>query len=134
MYKNVPEEKGTALQDVITGQGLFPCGTYLCKVSYIRDDEICLVEPAKGVHVEALLSPPPSWLVQDLEVEVVIILGKGVYARRNAKGELALYDSKTQERITPFSKNIIPHLKNKTLAQPTIAEIRAGENLWTISS
>lgn len=137
MYKNVPEEKGEVLHTVVTGQGLFPCGKYSCYISSVRElengiSEIILDEPAKGVHIETVHNLP-DWATTGVDVEVEISLSDGVYARRNAKGELALFEQGTHKRVSPFTRNIIPHLKGKKLSSPTIKSIRSGDRVWTTS-
>ena len=137
MYKSKHgtfKDSGEELHSTITGQGLLPCGRFRVTVSSLTTKDgvstLILDEPAKGFHIEEISNPPPLKVGEVVEVEIG--LGEGVYARRNSKGLLALFDAQTQEKRTSWTKNVVQYLRHHTLAEPHIVSIKnkQGEELW----
>jgi hypothetical protein len=122
------KDKGTSLHTTITGQGLLPCGNFKCTVASVSEKDgiktLIIDESARGCHIEMFNSPLPSWIEVDLDIDVEIRLGEGVYARRNSSGKLALFDAITNEQKSKWTTNIIPYLRHHRLAEPSIRKIR----------
>lgn len=137
MYKSSHGEfkdNGMPLQTTITGQGLLPCGEYkkceVLSVSMKDDTSTIIIESHRGSHVEDITPPLPKWIEVGSVVNVNIKLGDGVYARRNSKGQLALFDAITQKQVSKWTANIVPFLRNHILAEPSISLIKCGEKIW----
>ena len=130
------EETGEAVITSMCGTGVLPPGQYtVLLVSAVKDDSghhsLIFLDSARGGHVETIENKP-EWLIPEQPYTVTIALSQGVYMRKTANGEMALYDAETQERITPFVRNIYPQLKGKQLAIPRLVEIKSKHNIWNL--
>lgn len=122
------EAKGEAVLSSICGFGRFPPGNYVVDLVAVTKDgdgySSIFSCPARGSHIETL----STQLEAGQRYKITVALSNGVYMRRLPNGEMALYDAATEERVSPYTKDIIPYL-NKPLAIPCIVEIRSLDNV-----
>jgi hypothetical protein len=131
------EERGEPVITSVCGTGVLPPGSYnVLLASVVRQDNgshsLIFLDEARGGHVETIENAP-DWLIPEQRYTITIALAQGCYLRKAANGEMAIYDAATQERLSPFVKNIYPHLKGRTLAVPRLVAIQHKEHCWRLS-